>query len=504
MRKIRELLRLHLDQGLSLNQSAKACAVARATAQEYVRRFHASGMSWPLPPGVDASELNARLFSLPPNEQRGKPVPEWAGVHRELSRKGVTLKLLWEEYRQGTPEGYSYAQFLRRYREWAGKLDVTMRQRHRAGEKAYVDFAGQTMEVINPDTGEMGVAQIFVATLGFSNLTFVRALPSQGLEDWIDAHNRALRYFGGVPEVVVPDNLKSGVKSPCRYEPEVNPTYQEWAEHNGVAVVPARVRKPRDKAKVEVGVQVAERWVLAPLRNRRFFSLDELNAALCEQLELLNGRPMAGVGASRRELFESVERPVLRPLPAEEYTTGVWKKAKVHPDYHVEVERHYYSVPYTYAHKRVEIRVGKHVVEIFHEGRRIASHRRESRPHRHTTCPEHMPRAHQEAAGWEPARFLAWAESYGPATTGMVKAILHSRQHPEQSFRSCLGLLRLEKQYGAGRLEKACERALHFNLVGRRPVLEMLKKNQDMLELPMEEDIPLFVHVNVRGADFYR
>ncbi|WP_449246788.1 IS21 family transposase [Desulfarculus baarsii] len=504
MRKTIELLRLLHDHKLSLNQAARACNLPRTTAQRYMQRFSKTGLSWPLPPDLDGTALDSLLFNMPPNEERGKPLPDWQRVRHELSRKGVTIKLLWLEYQQEFPDGYSYAQFLRHYKAWRGEPEVTMRQQHKAGEKMFVDFAGQTMDVVDPETGEARPVQIFVAILGYSNYAFARALQSQGLEDWIDAHNLALRYFGGAPAVVVPDNLKAGVKSPCRYEPDINPTYQEWAVHNDVAVIPARVRKPRDKAKGEVGVQIVERWILAPLRNRRFFSLEELNRAIAELLEELNARPMAKTGASRRERFEAEERAVLRPLPASEYEPAVWKKAKVHLDYHVEVDQRYYSAPYTLAGKQVEIRAGRRIVEIFHEGKRIASHRRCKRRHRHTTCPDHMPRGHREVAGWTPAYFSSRAEEIGPATVKMVMAILSRPSHPEQGYRSCLGLLRLEKHYGVGRLERACERALYFDLASRRAVADILKKKQDMQELPVEEDLPLFNHANIRGATFYQ
>ena len=504
MRKIKELLRLHYDHGLSTNKAARACGIARSTAQGYLLRFEASGIPWPLPEELDPGELNAKLFALPPNEERSKPLPDWPVVRKELSRKGVTLKLLWQEYLQEQPDGYSYTQFLRRYKAWLGEPEVTMRQHYKAGEKMFVDFAGQTMDIVDPLTGEVTPAQIFVAVLGYSNYIFPYALQSQGLADWIDAHNRALRYFGGVPEIVVPDNLKSGVKSPCRYEPDINPTYQEWAEHNGVAVIPARVRKPRDKAKGEAAVQIVEREVLAPLRNRRFFSVEELNQAMAELREKVNTRPMAKPGQSRREIFDKQEREALRGLPEAEYEPAAWKRAKVHLDYHVEVDQHYYSVPYRLAGKRVEVRVGRRVVEVFHEGRRVATHRRTGQRYRHTTIPEHMPRSHQEISGWTPAYFQSWAGRIGTATGKMVDAILGMHNHPEQGYRSSLGLLRLENQYGAARLEKACERALFFDLVSRRAVADILKKKLDMQELPVEEDLPLFKHANIRGANFYQ
>ncbi len=460
IRNIKELLRLHYEKNLSTNQAAHACNLPRTTAQRYIQRFIDAGLTWPLSQDIDDAALNNRLFKLPLNEDRGKPLPDWQQLRSELSRKGVTLKLLWEEYRQQQPTGYSYSQFLRLYRDWAGVSGFSMVQQHKAGEKVFIDFAGMTMGVIDPLSGEVTEKQIFVAALGFSSYTYACALDSQGLEDWIDANNLALQFFGGVPEVAVPDNLKAGVKNPCRYEPEVNPIYQEWAEHNDLSVVPTRVRKPNDKAKVEVAVQNVERWILAPLRDRRYFSLEELNDAIAERLVAFNNRPMAKTGASRRELYETVDRPALRPLPSTKYEPATWKKAKVYQDYHVEFDRHYYSVPYGFVGKRVEVRAGKRVVEIFLEGQRVASHLCNGRPYQHTTCEEHMPRSHREAKGWTAPRFQRWAGKIGKSAARMVATILESKKHPKQSFRSCLGLLRLEKQYGSTRLDKACERAL--------------------------------------------
>ena len=504
MRLIREVLRLHYDHDLSTNLISRACGIARSTCQEYIKRFVSRGWAWPLPESFENTDLDALLFSLPPNDERKKPTPDWKEIRRELSRKGVTLKLLWQEYRGQHPDGYGYTQFTEHYRLWSGHLDVTMRQTHKAGEKLFVDYAGMTMDIVDACTGEVVTAQIFVAALGASNFIFAEATPDQSLASWIGSHTRALQVIGGVPEVVVPDNLKSGVKSPCRYEPEINPAYQEWAQHYGVAVIPARVRKPRDKAKVESAVLIVERWVLAPLRNRRFFSIAELNDAIRDQLEELNGRPLKGVGRSRQDLHDSVDRPALHPLPKDHYEIADWKNAKVNLDYHIEVEKHFYSVPYTLARKHVEVRHTQGIVEIFYQGTRVASHRRSYKVYQYTTNPDHMPKSHQEAAGWTPERFKAWGGKIGPYVLGMVEDVLGRRQHPEQGYRSILGLLRLESTFGPDRLNRACQRALRYGLTGRRPVHEILKKKQDMLALPEQEQLPLPAHDNVRGANFYK
>jgi transposase len=370
MRKIEEILRLKYEARLSHRAIAQSCSVSPSTVSEYITHAKAAGLSWPLPEEINNEKLNELLFP-----QRGSasghniPQPDWAEVHKELRRKSVTLSLLWVEYRQEHPGGYGYSQFCYHYRMWAKQLKPMMRQKHKAGEKLFVDYAGQMVPVVDPQTGEIRQAQIFVATLGASNYTYSEAHWSQDLPNWIGAHVRTLAFLGGVPEVLVPDNLKAGVKSPHLYEPDLNPTYLDFAQHYGVAVVPARVRKPKDKSKVEVGVQVVERWILAPLRDRTFFSLAELNQAMWELLvellrdrtffslaelnqamwELLvelNERPMRHLGQSRLQLFESLDKPALAPLPAQPYEFARWKKARVHIDYHVSFEKHYYSVPY--------------------------------------------------------------------------------------------------------------------------------------------------------------
>ena len=503
MRKIKEVLRLFHDKGLTQTAISGACRIARSTVQEYIKRAADAGITWPLPPDRSDADLERLLFAKPAEQNETRALPDWETVHQDLARKGVTLKLLWQEYRHSHPEGYGYTQFAVHYRRWAKKAKVVMRFEHKGGEKTFIDFAGQTMDVIDPFTGVASAAQVFVATLGASSFTFAHAVPGQDLVSWLSCHVKAFRHFGGVSAILVPDNLKAGVSKACRYEPDLNPAYQELAEHYSTAVLPARPAKPRDKAKAEVAVQVVERWVLAPLRDRRFFSLGELNVAIAEKLEEVNGRIMKEYGKSRRELYELWDRPALRPLPPTDYEVSFWKKARVNLDYHIEIEKHYYSVPYTLAHKAVEVRYTDRTVEVFHQNVRVASHPRSHAEHKHTTSPEHMPRHHQEAQAWSAGRIREWAKRIGPATLAMVMAIIESRQHPEQGYRSCLGLLRLEKTYGPVRLERACARGLQFGMKTRRHVLSILEHKQDLLDIA-EEAEAFGSHPNVRGATFYQ
>ncbi len=501
MRKIREVLRLHAA-GRSQRQIAASVGVGQSTVGDYLTRTRLAGISDPGELGEVALE---RALYPPkpalPAESRG--LPDWAEVHRELKRKGVTLFLLWQEYKAAHPQGFHYSWFCQHYRAWAGKLDVVMRQHHRAGETLFVDYAGQTVPIVDRHTGETQEAQVFVAVLGASSYTYAEATWTQSLPDWVGSHQRAFAHLGGVPENVVPDNLKSGVTTPHRYEPDLNPTYAEMAAHYGVAILPARVAKPRDKAKVEAGVQIVERWVLAWLCNQTFFSLDELNDAIAELLTALNERPFKKLPGSRRALFEKLDRPALMPLPAQPYVFGTWKKARVHIDYHVELDGHYYSVPYQLVKTQIEARLTAHTVEIFHRGKRVASHRRAYK-HGHTTIAMHMPRPHREYAEWTPQRLVAWANKTGPATAALITHILERRRHPQQGFRSCLGILRLGKHYGDARLEAACLRALRIGATTFKSVESILKHNLDLQPLPdaAQPDLPL-AHDNVRGPEYY-
>jgi transposase len=506
MRKIREVLRLHYAAGLGRRAISRSLRLSPATVGEYLRRAQAAGLGWPLPEALDESMLQRRIFPPPPAVPlQERPIPVWEEVHRELkATKGMSLFLLWQEYKARSPEGFQYSWFCEQYRAWAGKLDLVMRQEHRAGEKLFVDYAGQTVPVIDRVSGEMRPAHIFVAVLGASNYTYAEATWTQGLADWIGAHVRAFAYLDGVPEILVPDNLKSGVHKACRYEPDLNPTYQELAAHYGVAVIPARVRKPRDKAKAEVGVQIVERWILARLRHAQFFSLPELNQAIRGLLEALNARPFKKLPGSRRTLFEHLDRPALRPLPTEPYVYAEWKRARVHIDYHVEVEGHYYSVPYPLVKQVLDVRLSAHTIECFHKGQRVASHLRSPHKGRHTTASEHMPQAHRHYAEWTPQRLIDWAAKTGPATAAMVETILARRAHPQQGFRSCLGLLRLGKDCGEQRLEAACRRALAVGGTSFKSVQAILKHGLDRQPLPSGEPArPAPAHGNLRGPKYY-
>jgi transposase len=431
-------------------------------------------------------------------------MPDFSEVQRELRRKGVTLQLLWMEYKERFPAGYQYSQYCEHYRRWRRCVDVVMRQEHKAGEKLFVDFAGQKLPIASEETGEVGGAELFVAVLGASSYTYAEATPSQELRYWIGAHVHAFEYFGGAPRIVVSDNLASGVTRAHRYEPDLNRTYEEMAAHYGAVAIPARPGKPRDKAKVEVGVQVAERWLLASLRKLTFFNLAEANAAIRERLEWLNRRPFKKLPGSRASLFADLERPALRPLPARPYEYAVWKLATVNIDYHIEVERHYYSVPYQLARSRVEVRITAATVEVFAHGRRVASHLRSTRAARHTTDAAHMPSSHRRYAEWSPSRLVRWAEQVGPASGELVKAILESRPHPEQGFRSALGIMRLSRRYGPERLEAAAKRALALHARSYRSVESILKSGLDGRPLP--ESTPSKkppTHENIRGSAYY-
>lgn len=504
MRQIREVLRQKWALGLSNRQIATGCGISRPTVGEYLKRAEKAGLSWPLPEALDDAELERRLFPPAvtiPAGQRAEP--DWAVVHRELKRKGVTLTLLWDEYKAANPEGFQYSWFCEHYRAWLGKVDVVMRQDHRAGEKLFVDYAGQTMAIVDRDTGEVRDAQIFVAVLGASNYTYTEATLTQRLPDWIGSHVRAFAYFGAVPAIVVPDNLKSGVHLAHRYEPEINATYAEMARHYGVAIVPTRTAKPRDKAKAENGVLVVER-LLARLRNRTFFSLTELNAAIAELLEELNAKPFQKIPGSRKALFETLERPAMSPLPASAYEYAEWKKVRVNIDYHVAIDKHYYSVPYQLVKEQLDARIAANTVELFYKSRRVASHRRSRQIGRHTTVTAHMPKAHRDYAEWTPERLVRWAKETGKATAKLVETILTNKPHPQHGFRACLGILRLGKTYGTQRLEAASRRAIVIGACSYKSVESILKNGLDKKPLPATNvESPAIEHDNLRGPDYY-
>jgi transposase len=510
MRKVVEVLRLLFDQDRSQREIATILALSQGTVHNYVARFQASGLSWPLPAELDEATLDAQLFrrrELPPSATR--PVPEWATVHQELKRKGVTLQLLWAEYQDAAAEParcYQYTQFCRLYHQWAGTLEPVLRQVHVAGERLFVDYAGPTMPIVDPRTGEIREAQLFVGALGASHLLYVEATWTQTLPDWIGSHVRMLEYVGGVPALIIPDNLKSAVSQPCYYEPTVHATYQDFATHYGTAILPARAYHPRDKAKVETAVLIVEREIMAPLRHDVFYSLAALNHALAVARERVNDRPFQKLVGSRRSVFETTERAALRALPAERYELAEWKTAKVNIDYHISVEGHLYSVPYRLVGATVSVRLTATMLEVLHQGTRVAAHARSVMKGRYTTEPTHRPKSHQRHLDWSPSRLVAWGASIGVATAGVVTAILARQPHPEQGYRACLGLLSLSRRYDRTRLECASARALASGAVSYRAVKSILASGLD--QLPLEPDLPTLqlpvTHEHVRGAAYYQ
>jgi transposase len=506
MRKIREVLRLTFAEGLSRRQVGASAGVPFTTVSDYVGRAVAAGLSWPLPDGLDDAGLEVLLYPPAVPSGAARPTPDFGRVHRELRRKNVTLQLLWLEYREAHPDGYGYSQFANLYRQWRGGIDVTMRQVHKAGEKLFVDFPGETIPVFEPGTGEISVrAELFVAVLGASSWLYAEAFPSQELLYWVTAHVHCFEAMAGCPQIVVCDNLRSGVSRPDRYEPDVNATFAEMAAHYGVAVIPARAYKPRDKAKAENGVLIAERWIIARLRDRKFFSLAEANAAIAACTAEINARPFQKLDGSRQLLFEQVDRPALRPLPATRYEFATWRRATVNIDYHIAADRHYYSVPYQLARQQVDVRMSAATVEIFRNSRRVASHPRSPVRHGHTTDPAHMPESHRRHAEWTPSRVTGWAAKTGPATAALVEAILASRPHPEQGYRAALGIIRLAGRYGSDRAEAACARALHLRAYSYRSVESILRTGLDRQPLPGQapELPPHPAHANVRGPGYY-
>lgn len=505
MRRIREVLRLRFELGWSSRAIARAQKIGRTTVVEYLRRVSESGLSWPLPEELDGDDaLEALLFRAPWLAAADRPEPDWAHISRELKRKGVTLQLLWQEYRAIHPDGYGYTQFTVHYRRWLGVGAPTYRNRHRAGDAMQIDHAGQKVTIFDPETGEIRAASILVAVLPASNLTYAEASWGQSLPEWIDGHRRAFEYFGGVPRSLVSDNLKAAVTKPLWFEPSLNRTYEALAVHYGTAILPARVRRPRDKAKAEGAVRIVSQNILARLRNRQFFSLGELNHAIGQLLEELNNQVMKDYGKSRRALFEELERSALERLPDEPFEYAEWKSAKVHSDYHIEVQKHWYSVPYSLLGKKVEVRLTHRSVEIFHKAQRVAVHRRTSARPGHTTLDIHMPHAHRRYANTTPATLIQRAVRVGPNCATLIKRLMSDRPHPEQGFRASYGVLSLKRQYPDHRLEAGCERALQINAVSYSSLKSILKTGID--QSPPATDPPRRApeHGNIRGPAYFR
>ena len=501
MRKIRDVLRLRLSAGLSIREIGRSTKISVGGIAKLLAKAKALELSWPLPEGLDDNRL-ANLFYPAADTQtsRRHQVPDWPVIHLELKRPHMTKQLLWEEYTQQYPNRcYSYSQFCDRYRRWRGKQKRSMRQHHRAGEKCFVDYGGSTVPIINGSTGEIRTAQIFVAILGASNFTFAEATWTQSLPDWLGSHVRMLAYFGGSPTIVVPDNLRSGVSTACRYDPDLNPSYQQLAEHYQLAVIPARPYKPKDKAKAENAVLVVQRWILARLRHHSFFSLAEMNQCICALLEDLNNRPFKQLPGCRRSAFEQLDRPALKPLPLHPYQYVAIKPVKVNIDYHVQYDVHCYSVPHQYVGERLELHASDTLVEAYFRRQLVATHPRKYTPG-FTTNPAHMPRRHREHQQWSPGRLKRWAGDIGPDTQAWVSGQIEQRMHPEQAYRVCLGLLNLSKQYPATRLNAACRLANQAGLDRLKQIKAILKSNRDQLpeQLSLTAELPQD-HENVRG-----
>lgn len=505
MRKTTEVLRLAAE-GLSQRQIAASVGVAKTTVAEYLARAKEAGVTWPLDEGLDAQALDAKLFPAPVAVTE-RPVPDWRDVHRQLKdpRHHVTLRLLWMEWKADHPEGWRYSQFCHHYRTWLGAQDVVMRLSYAAGERMFVDFSGDKARWVDPGTGEVCEAEVFVAVLGCSGLLYAEATRGQDLDSWLGAHVNAFGAYGGVPAVTVPDNLKSGVTKACWYDPEVNPSYLELARHFHTVILPTRTAKPRDKAAVEAGVLAVERWVLAPLRHATLHSLAELNAAIRAKVAELNARAFRGQPTSRAELFGELEREHLRALPPGRFELARWRKATVHLDYHVDAgDDHYYSVPYRYVRHKVEVRLTSSTVEVFKGTERIASHAREYSKRRYVTEPDHMPANHRGHLEWTPERLVNWAGTISSSTAELVEAILASRPHPEHAYRATLGIIGLAKRYGNDRVGAACARALAARALSYTSVKSILAENLDRLALP--EPAPKLAvpdHDNLRGPDYY-
>lgn len=506
MRQIREILRLKHERGLANRAIARACGIGATSVSDYLHRAKLAELDWPLPEGLDDRELEGRMFPPFAASQLPRTMPELAHLHEEMKRPGVTLQLLWIEYRKDHAAGYQYSQFCEIYRRWVRLLTPTMRQSHRAGEKLFVDFSGKRPSVIDPRTGESKPVELFVGVLGASSYTYAEALASQQLPHWIAAHVRMFDYIGGSTEILVPDNLKSGVTTPCRYEPLPNRTYGEMAQHYGAVVIPTRPYRPRDKAKVEVAVQVVQRWILARLRNRTFFSLEDLNIAIRELLVELNDRPMKHLGASRRELYERLDRPALKPLPSSRFEMSEWKDCRANIDYHIAFDHNSYSVSYQLRDEKLVVRATITTVEIFHGLRRIASHMRLHGRGGFSTLLEHMPRSHQAHAEWTPSRIIDWAGKAGAATGRLVAGIMNNRPHPEQGFKASLGIIRLARRHGNERVEAACARAERLHSYSYKTVNNILAARQEALPLeePEEPTSTPPAHENIRGAGYYQ
>lgn len=511
MRQIKEVLRLKYEMKLSVRNIARATRLARSTVSDYLRRARIADLEWPLCDSVDEQVLWEKLFhedstsSGPAGKgSTSRPLPEWSSIHKELRRKHVTLQLLWEEYRKTYPEGYGRSQFFELYKQWANKLDPVLRQTHEPGEKLFVDWAGDKIQIQSPEVGQCIQASLFVSAMGASHRIYAEAFLNEKLESWITGHIHALNFYGGVPRLIIPDNPKTAVASYCRYEPKIQATYQEMAEHYGTVILPARGYKPRDKAMAETAVLIAERRIMAVLRDHTFFSLGVLNTEIRKSLKNINAKAFTQKEGSRDELFETLDKPALKLLPEQAYELAHWSKAKVNIDYHVVFEKHFYSVSYQHVGQPVEVRATQSMVGIHLKGKRIALHTRSFQAGKSTTISEHRPKSHREHLSWTPGRLIGWGRKVGPCCGLLVSKILENRPHPEQGYRSCLGLMRLARDVGHERMEAASQRALQVQAYSYENVKNILKNKLDQLQNQSQLPLSAPDHENLRGSDYYQ
>jgi transposase len=509
MKRVREALRLYEKCGLSLRKTAQALSVSRPVLTDYLTRCREHEISYD-----KACELtDAQLSSVFQTDITQKNThyqtllglfPEYA---RELSRLGVTRQFLWEEYRNDHNGTYSYSQFCYHFQQWNDKQEVSMVIEHKAGDKLYVDYTGKKLQLVDYKTGEITPVEIFVATLGASKLIYAEAVRSQKKQDFIQAQVNTLEYIGGVPQAIVPDCLKSAVSKGHRYEPDINPEYQKFAEHYETTILAARPYKPKDKAVVEGAVKIVYQCIFAPLRDRVFHTIDELNVAIREELEKLNNRVMQQYKKSRWEMFHDIEKEYLSPLPVETYQYQEYRRLKVQCNYHVylSTDKHYYSVPYSYLGKHVELFYTPTSVEIFHNNQRIALHRRNQHTYGYTTVHEHLPPQHRYKDNWNSEKLLSWGESIGRHVRDVVDTILSRKTHPEQGFKSCMGILNLTKKYDHTRLDKACQKALMYEYVSYKGIENMLKNGvEENMQQELFKEYTHGIHENVRGQKYYK
>ena len=501
----KEILRQRLALGRSVREVARGVGVAVGTVCDVVARAKASGLSWERIAELNENDIEVLLYrgSVGKGTRRNYPEPDWVYVYRELKKAGVTRFLLWAEYRERNPDGYSYSRYCELYQTWLGKLAVSMRQEHKAGEKMFVDFSGDRPWLQDPRNGEKVYCELFVAVLGASGLLYAEATRSQSINCWIEAHKNALEYFAGVPAITVPDNTKAAVIKPCLYEPQLNRAYRDWGEHYGTCIIPARPGRAKDKAKVENAVRLAQMWILARIRHRVFFTLHELNAAIRKIVDQLNNRPLQGLSISRRQLYETTDKLALRPLPQDRFETPEWKEVRVNNDYHVKFDDCFYSVPYNLIREKVDLRATATTVEIFFRGQRVASHKRLHEPRSSATIPEHMPKEHREYAAWTPSKIVEVAEQIGPSTHRFVQTMLGDGKRQASGYRRALGVVRLGKTYGEERLENACSKALGMKEFSYTSLKNMLESGFDKKCQKQEERAPLGDHENVRGQSYY-